>query len=285
MSLPAHCEPPWLLPPRLLITADQAASWNWESNILSGKSKFWDQIDRQIKIFHYFCQIEISGIFYTDRTIHYRVRPNWIFWEPNTFIEAILDTLHNTTRMFVLLFKCYTRERWKDENIFLLVAGVRRCGERYRTDTELHMWPGGWRLSWCGLHTPAVWVRAWTKCTLHQLQKQYLVHALDREDKKEGLLQLVTEEFNEYLFQIQSRVMCVWYLWKYPYCCAIVSVQCAVVSTAFSADTVTRPPIAHTADTVRAWAGEVTPPGQQQRSSRDWQLHPSTKMTIWHLQR
>ena len=106
---------------------------------------------------------------------------------------------------------------------------------------------GGCR--WCGLHTPAVWVRAWTKCTLHQLQKQYLVHALDREDKKEGLLQLVTEEFNEYLFQIQSRVMCVWYLWKYPYCCAIVSVQCAVVSTAFSADTVTRPPIAHTADT------------------------------------
>ena len=43
--------------------------------------------------------------------------------------------------------------------------------------------------------------------------------------------------------------MCVWYLWKYPYCCAIVSVQCAVVSSAFSADTVTRPPIAHTADT------------------------------------
>ena len=41
--------------------------------------------------------------------------------------------------------------------------------------------------------------------------------------------------------------MCVWYLWKYPYCCAIV---CVVVSSAFSADTVTRPPIAHTADTV-----------------------------------
>ena len=164
--------------------------------------------------------------------------------------------------MFVLLFKCYTRERWKDENIFLLVAGVgvRRCGERYRTDTEVHMWPGGWRLRWCGLHTPAVWVRAWTKCTLHQLQKQYLVHALDREDKKEGLLQLVTEEFNEYLFQIQSRVMCVWYLWKYPYCCAIVSVQCVVVSTAFSADTVTRPPIAHTADTGLSRWGHATCP-------------------------
>ena len=35
-----------------------------------------------------------------------------------------------------------------DENIFLLVAGVgvRRCGEKLRTDTEVHMWPGGWRL-------------------------------------------------------------------------------------------------------------------------------------------
>ena len=150
MSLPAPCEP-WLLPPRHLITADQAASWNWESNILSGKSKFWDQIDRQIKIFHYFCQIEISGIFSVPTVLFTTVsKLNFLTSENQTHSLRLLSlTIYITrTRMFVLLFKCYTRERWMDENIFLLVAGVgvRRCGEKLRTDTEVHMWPGGWRL-------------------------------------------------------------------------------------------------------------------------------------------